>query len=232
MEEHEHIRSIGALLHEKLRFYVPFYQRGYRWTDEEIKQLLDDVLNWKSEQGYFLQLLVVCWNEDESRFNIVDGQQRLTTISLILDNLEMTGFDIKYARGTDQGGADARFRKNATTAINAWLQNKDGYERKRLLETICEAEFLYYKVERPDEEMAMFQQLNTWRIPATDAELVKCVVLSKGTSEILSRRAYEWDMVEQSLQDDSFCGMLKIIEDDHHSRMEAFLHNLYDSPYR
>lgn len=216
-------RNVSELLNEGHSFFVPFYQRGYRWTDEEIEQLLDDLSGWKSDQGYFLQLLVVCWNNEENRYNIVDGQQRLTTISLILENLGATGFDIAYARG-EKGAADERFRANARRIISEWLSRVD-VDKDLLKKNILNAAFLYHKVP-PEEEEAMFQQLNTWRIPATDAELVKCIVLSKGEPEIISRRAHEWDLVERSLQDNFFWGMLGI-DENNQPRMEAFLHKLF-----
>ncbi len=217
-------RNVSELLNEGHSFFVPFYQRGYRWTDEEIEQLLDDLSGWTSNQGYFLQLLVVCRNSEENRYNIVDGQQRLTTISLILENLGEDDFDIAYARG-EKGAADERFRANARVVIKDWMSNGD-FDRGLLKQNILNAEFLYHEV-LPTEEEAMFQQLNTWRIPATDAELVKCIVLSKGEPEVISRRAYEWDLVERSLQDNSFWGMLGIVGKKHLSRMEAFLQKLF-----
>ena len=217
-------RNVSELLNDGKSFFVPFYQRGYRWTDEEIEQLLDDISGWKSDQGYFLQLLVVCLDKKENRYNIVDGQQRLTTISLILENLGEDGFDIAYARG-EKGAADERFRTNARVVIKDWMSKGD-FDRDLLKQNILNAEFLYHEVPHAEEE-AMFQQLNTWRIPATDAELVKCIVLSKGEPEVISRRAYEWDLVERSLQDNSFWGMLGIDEKKHPSRMEAFLEKLF-----
>lgn len=217
-------RNVSKLLNDGKSFFVPFYQRGYRWTDEEIEQLLDDISEWQSDQGYFLQLLVVCWNNEENRYNIVDGQQRLTTISLILENLGENGCNITYARG-EKGAADERFRANARRIISEWLSKSD-VDKDLLKKNILNAAFLYHEVP-PEEEEAMFQQLNTWRIPATDAELVKCIVLSKGEPEVISCRAYEWDLVERSLQDNSFWGMLGIDEKKHPSRMEAFLQKLF-----
>lgn len=61
-------------------FYIPSYQRGYRWGEDEVTRLLDDVYN-NGTNNYCLQPIVVRRNGD--RFELIDGQQRLTTLYLI-----------------------------------------------------------------------------------------------------------------------------------------------------
>lgn len=60
-------------------FYVPSYQRGYRWGEDEVNRLLDDVFQ-NGQKNYCLQPVVVRKKDDA--FELVDGQQRLTTILL------------------------------------------------------------------------------------------------------------------------------------------------------
>ncbi|MBD5356355.1 MAG: DUF262 domain-containing protein [Bacteroides sp.] len=63
------------------KFRVPPYQRGYRWERRQVKQLLDDIE--KSEKDpYYLQPIVVAPGAS-GWFDLVDGQQRLTTLMLI-----------------------------------------------------------------------------------------------------------------------------------------------------
>ena len=61
-------------------FHVASYQRGYRWGPEEVKRLLDDVYT-NGNQDYCLQPIVVKKNGDA--YELIDGQQRLTTLYLI-----------------------------------------------------------------------------------------------------------------------------------------------------
>ncbi len=86
------LRSIGDLLGE--RFLIPRYQRGYRWTARQVKALLEDIAAFQRatrERGatagvfYCLQPVVVRWRGGE--WEVIDGQQRLTTILLILQAL-------------------------------------------------------------------------------------------------------------------------------------------------
>ena len=67
---------------------MPAYQRGYRWGREEVSQLLDDI--WESrDKPYYLQPVVVKKHGDE--WELVDGQQRLTTLFLIFQYMKHEG---------------------------------------------------------------------------------------------------------------------------------------------
>jgi hypothetical protein len=73
-------------------FYIPAYQRGYRWKEEQVKALLDDIWDFSQSSDvngssfYCLQPVVVVKNDDH--WQVVDGQQRLTTLYIILHYLE------------------------------------------------------------------------------------------------------------------------------------------------
>jgi hypothetical protein len=96
-------KKINHLLGE--RFYIPSYQRGYRWTHYQVKDLLDDIWEFevelsgdnKVESFYCLQPIVVkkrldpqvieVNNEEKPQWEVIDGQQRLTTIFIILHHI-------------------------------------------------------------------------------------------------------------------------------------------------
>ena len=93
------LKSLNELFQH--RFFIPSYQRGYRWTEEEVTRLLEDILQFckrKKETGefYCLQPIVVKaknGNHDNDdckikEYEVIDGQQRLTTLFLILKKLE------------------------------------------------------------------------------------------------------------------------------------------------
>ncbi len=87
------LRAIDALVDE--RFVIPSYQRGYRWTERQVLELLDDIDEFRQrsqEQSkhvfYCLQPLVV--RRCEGGWEVIDGQQRLTTIALILRSQQAT----------------------------------------------------------------------------------------------------------------------------------------------
>ena len=68
-----------------LKFNVPSYQRGYRWTEHEVTTLLEDLYTHSKQNRdykYCLQPLIVKKVSDNT-YDVVDGQQRLTTIFII-----------------------------------------------------------------------------------------------------------------------------------------------------
>ena len=70
-------------------FFVPDYQRGYRWGRPEVERLLDDVAAARGKD-YFLQPIVVKRIQD-GKWELIDGQQRLTTLFLILQYIHRNG---------------------------------------------------------------------------------------------------------------------------------------------
>lgn len=69
----------------KKRFVIPVYQRNYNWKKEQCKQLFDDLvaLNRNGKPSHFFGSIVSV-NENSKEYTIIDGQQRLTTVSLIM----------------------------------------------------------------------------------------------------------------------------------------------------
>ncbi|MGJ0490071.1 DUF262 domain-containing protein [Methylobacter sp.] len=83
------LKTIYELLGEN--FYIPAYQRGYRWSAIQVKELLDDIWEFSQNDGdkasfYCLQPVVVV--QSDGHWEVVDGQQRLTTLYVILHYLE------------------------------------------------------------------------------------------------------------------------------------------------
>lgn len=82
------LEGIGGVLKSR-RFKVPEYQRSFAWEIDHVESLLVDIheaINNK-EREYFLGSIVVTTGSD-GRYEVVDGQQRLTTISLILSAIK------------------------------------------------------------------------------------------------------------------------------------------------
>ena len=77
---------------EKYHFLIPSYQRGYRWEEKQVLDMLNDIKQFaddgKSDNTtYYLQPLVVKATSEQNEWEVVDGQQRLTTMLLILKRI-------------------------------------------------------------------------------------------------------------------------------------------------
>lgn len=67
-------------------YIIPDYQREYVWTDKEVQQLLDDINDEidGATQEYFIGTVLVSPGETSNHYEVIDGQQRLTTLFLLL----------------------------------------------------------------------------------------------------------------------------------------------------
>lgn len=133
---------IGEL--RKKRFFVPFYQRGYRWEAPQVKLLLEDIKeNTEGARKYSLQPIVVASRnaEEGERWELIDGQQRLTTLNLFLLALGEETIPIQYARQqgeedetSDRPGLEITQRlQNSITSKEEWGKLK---ENEHLLDTV------------------------------------------------------------------------------------------------
>jgi hypothetical protein len=158
------LRNIYELLGEA--FYIPAYQRGYRWSSIQVKELLDDVWEYSQQKSteksafYCLQPIVVV--RDESSWQVVDGQQRLTTLYLILHYLEQEHlrrplsdafkkslYTIQYETRPESEAflknvhaepetenIDFFHMAEAYKAVKHWFEEKDYNDNNQLLETL------------------------------------------------------------------------------------------------
>jgi len=78
-------RSIGSILADKRPLRVPAYQRSFSWTKTQIDDLWEDIQSilYDGQEQYFLGSMVFIQKADNS-LEVVDGQQRLATVSLLL----------------------------------------------------------------------------------------------------------------------------------------------------
>ena len=223
-------------------FHIPTYQRGYRWDERQVMDLLDDLYEFKSSANtnagefYCLQPIVVKKNDEQ--YEVIDGQQRLTTILIILKYLKMRKlFSIDYA--TREGSKaflesiedhiddedqdtniDFYFMRIAYKTVKDWFERKIEENEEYSLETEMTTYFLrhckviWYEVDEKADVESIFTRLNIGKIPLTNAELIKALLLRSsnyseeeaGDDKISYLRrleiANEWDQIENTLQDD------------------------------
>ena len=121
-----HEKKIGQIFSDEFEFNIPGYQRPYAWTTQQAGDLLDDLLSFMRSQSskisemspYFLGSVVLIKSEASPTADVVDGQQRLTTLTLLLSALrahlpEQRAKEITsliYQAGSVISGTEDRFR--------------------------------------------------------------------------------------------------------------------------
>lgn len=88
------IKGIGKLIKES-HLKVPIYQRPFAWEEKQIEELLNDIKESINEEEYFLGTIVLTKIQELNRLEIVDGQQRISTIAIFFAALKMNLSDKK-----------------------------------------------------------------------------------------------------------------------------------------
>lgn len=216
---------ISEFVESGIQFFIPSYQRGYRWESNEIIRLLTDIKDYapvKDEEFYCLQPVVVRFDKNNKHWILIDGQQRLTTISLILAILEKTPFTISHERGENKSSIEQYYIQNAQNTIEQWsdenLDNDDKLNYCQRLKDRCRIIWYYIGNSSSEEESLskehdFFIHLNSGKIALTDAELVKAILLHNLRRDNLNtasfdnkqrHRASQWDLMERSLRNEKF----------------------------
>lgn len=198
------MKPISDLLDEQ--FFIPAYQRGYRWTKRQVTDLLNDLKEFqrkaKKQEFYCLQPIVVKKNED--KWEVVDGQQRLTTIYIILNYLQelfpkviKSCYQLSYETRADseaflkkinndlaKNNIDYFHISNAKVAIEEWFDDEDPMLPFKLTQTLLNnddiepnVKFIWYELSEHENATEVFTRLNMGKIPLVNAELVKALFL-------------------------------------------------------
>lgn len=210
---------------ELFDFYIPSYQRGYRWT-EQVTKLLNDLLEFYNSSPakddiYCLQPIIVKRRDSDGiSYETVDGQQRLTTIRLILDFLFRGDDDARFSLSYERGEAksiDKHHIELAKNNIKEWFKQQQKNnpsvrmtsEIERILTTYVT--LIWYELSpeiTQDECRRIFRNINAGKIPLTVSEITKAMLLNeklyaKAKGEQLYR-ASVWDEMAHTLEDKAF----------------------------
>lgn len=196
-------------------YLIPSYQRGYRWTELHVLALLEDIDAFLQRQSvgatiqsYCLQPIVVVEqldNEGKTIWEIIDGQQRLTTLYIILKRLGKPHYEIFFDKRKESTGflqnlsnetlcddnPDFHFMSDAYRCIDKWFSTKEeediAYADEFATKLLKNVQVIWYNVKLnahttsdiESEKINIFNRLNIGKIPLEDAELVRALLMSR-----------------------------------------------------
>ena len=215
-------------------FLVKNYQRGYKWTATEVRQLLDDLNEFEPKENEFYCLQPIIIKVDNDKKELIDGQQRCTTIYLILQYLGQDLFDISYqtrkqsaefltkiatlgisgewndwvASYSEKDNVDNYHFFQAYQTIQDWFSEKSEDEKSCFLEKLLsKTKVIWYEVTGEIDSIELFTRINSNKIPLTEAELIKALFLIALTDASTRSEwvvAQQWDTTENKLEEDEF----------------------------
>lgn len=211
------LKPISSLLQEK--FYIPAYQRGYRWKEKQVQDLLEDIrefyltsLNSEKDTFYCLQPVVVKKRGDNF-WEIVDGQQRLTTIYIILTCLKdipsllcKAPYEISYETRTKSSDFLANIEEDqardnidffhiykAKEAVKSWFEEQEDSDKYTSIKTPLlnldnkNVKVIWYELSDYEVPTQVFSRLNVGKIPLVSAELIKALFLKSSNFTLESK---------------------------------------------
>jgi len=186
-------------------FLIPAYQRGYRWTKQQVIELLEDVLAFQSsdeghsrEGFYCLQPIVVKAMDGNAAWEVVDGQQRLTALFRILQyfnqrlaerfrrKLYTIDFETRPASKDyildpteehSKDNIDFYFLYLTKCTIEQWFENKDHLVNDFEAALLNRVKVIWYELPITENAIDAFTRLNVGKIPLTNAELIRALFL-------------------------------------------------------
>jgi uncharacterized protein with ParB-like and HNH nuclease domain len=206
------LKTINEL--RKMNFFIPSYQRGYRWSEKEVTELLNDISSFIPKQiddggdkktWYCLQPIVVKqkqdnYDPDKIQYEVIDGQQRLTTIYLILyylnqqyiAKMQKPLFELNYQTREashdflkslqsdviKEDNIDFYFISTAYKTIWDWFESKENFDTNNFESKFTfNTQVIWYE-SKEDDSISIFTRLNIGKIPLTNAELIKALFLN------------------------------------------------------
>lgn len=212
------LKAVAELLDGNHHFFIPSFQRGYRWDKKQVEDLLKDIWDFakddqhKKSDFYCLQPIVVK-KKSESNVDwiVIDGQQRLTTLFLLLEYI-MNGsrapfvmssimYDIKYDTRKELDftnpnkilDIDSFHVFQAKSIIEKWFSDRINEIDPSALEKVLfnkskevpQVKVIWYVTDNENdiESIKIFNNLNKGKISLTNAELIKALFILKAGDE-------------------------------------------------
>lgn len=219
---------------EPVRYIIPAYQRGYRWSPTQVTQLLDDIREFtkrespRPEEFYCLQPLVLR-AENDGAYEVVDGQQRLTTLLLIMRHFnerlavryQQKLYQLEYPiksnlkyfldnPSPELADSDIDFYHidQAMKTISTWFEKRESEVEAIKDAFLNKAKVIWYQLSSGENAVAAFTRLNVGKIPLTNGELIRALFLKRGKGSSVGplkfQIAHEWDTLEKALQGNDF----------------------------
>ncbi len=221
---------------EPQRFFIAAYQRGFRWSPLQVTQLLDDIWEFtkrrdpQPEEFYCLQPLVLKAMQ-EGGYEVVDGQQRLTTLLLVLrhfnerlaekyqQQLYMLDYETRQnlmeflnapSKQLAESNVDFFYLGQAIDVIEQWFSERESEVEEIKTALLNKTKVIWFQLADVDNPVDAFTRLNVGKIPLTNDELIRALFLRRNNAEedeaqaMQLQIAFEWDQLEKALQSDAF----------------------------
>ncbi|EOB5443582.1 TPA: DUF262 domain-containing protein [Yersinia enterocolitica] len=226
------VKKIGMLLEQRLA--IPSYQRPYKWQQKHVNQLIDDVLTHQNKQSYRLGTVVLHRDKlkpaYEGELDIVDGQQRLLTLTLLCSVLDQSGeFSTPLLEQSFASRTSINNLEHNAKVIENRLVGLNDNERKSLLHFVCnKCELIEVTLDDLSEAFQFFDSQNARGKALAPHDLLKAYHLREmmdATEQ--AERLHHVSLWEQGVSPDDESANLHLIMGEYLFRLRRWLDGDY-----
>lgn len=178
-----------------MKYQIPLYQRAYAWEDKQLIQLIEDISDIENGENYYIGSLIV--SKNDNKYEVVDGQQRLTSLFLLLNCLGMQikntlTFECReksnYTLLNIKDVIDENISKLDTDRIESSIQegvrilmmelSRDGFDREGFIKKLSNV--IIYRIEVPEntDMNRYFEIMNTRGEQLEQHDILKATLMS------------------------------------------------------
>lgn len=182
-------------LFEEIRMDIPNYQRPYRWSKKNIESFWNDIKKEeKPEEFTPYDFGFIVLHDNNGKFEIIDGQQRLVTLSLILKSLEDETADSFISSITLQG---IESEKNVGYNLQWFIRQKEKLneeERKFVKDRILKGQVDIVIMKDINDALRFFDRMNTSAVELTKTDILKShhLLALSGTTDLSEEAKERW----------------------------------------
>ncbi|HGE9091953.1 TPA: DUF262 domain-containing protein [Yersinia enterocolitica] len=216
------------------RLAIPSYQRPYKWQQKHVNQLIDDVLTHQNKQSYRLGTVVLHRDKlkpaYEGELDIVDGQQRLLTLTLLCSVLDQSGeFSTPLLEQSFASRTSINNLEHNAKVIENRLVGLNDNERKSLLHFVCnKCELIEVTLDDLSEAFQFFDSQNARGKALAPHDLLKAYHLREmmdATEQ--AERLHHVSLWEQGVSPDDESANLHLIMGEYLFRLRRWLDGDY-----
>lgn len=196
--------KLSSLFNENDKYVVPLYQRAYSWTDKEIEQLIEDINDFNDEKYYLGSLIVY---KKGNNYEVIDGQQRLTTLFILFEYLGLNTFNALTFECRDKSNYTLTHLKQTDvedslleSGITSGLQIIKQKFEKEIIKDVFKAKLdkiVIYRIQVPNHTdlNRYFEIMNTRGEQLEQHDILKAQLMSYLNDDSIEKDAFAmiWD---------------------------------------
>lgn len=172
---------------------VPNYQRAYTWDKEKVEELLADweeYLHKEATHSYYMGTLLLYFDKENKNYEIIDGQQRLTTLALIyytIENELLSGQDLSYNQMISA--------YNIANNLNFLRSKKELLQQFNEADIFSKLDFTLIVSDNQDHAFSFFDSQNNRGVSLGVDDYLKAYHLRALPKPLQAKRAKSWEAI-------------------------------------